>query len=385
MSDSGLVSDNNQLRVLVVRLGAMGDILHSLPAVAALRQAHPLWLIGWAVEPRWAGLLSAFQNDATGAAATVPGGRRPEMPVVDCVHLVNAKKWGRKPFSRHTWQDVARVRRELRSGHYDVCVDPQGAVRSAVIGRFAGAARMIGEDRPREWAARFFFNERVTTQGKHVIEQALEVASAVAGERLAHVHPELPRAPADERWCEDWLRVNAADRFVLLNPGAGWGAKRWPARRYGMVAGQLKTLGYKVVVNAGPAESWLVDQVVASSGCGAASVVGVSPSLGQLIAITRRAALVIAGDTGPLHLANALGRPVVGIFGPTDPARNGPFGGEFRVLRHPGSRRDHARRDQPEHGLLTISADAVFEAAAELLAAGQDRARLIREPVEGKS
>jgi heptosyltransferase-1 len=91
-------------------------------------------------------------------------------------------------------------------------------------------------------------------------------------------------------------------------------------------------------------------------------------SLEQLIALTRRAALVIAGDTGPLHLACALGRPVVGIYGPTDPSRNGPYGTRFKVLRSPESRRDHSRREQPEAGLLTIEPDDVLHAADELLA-----------------
>jgi len=102
-----------------------------------------------------------------------------------------------------------------------------------------------------------------------------------------------------------------------------------------------------------------------------ANVQMLQPTLTELIAITRRASLVIAGDTGPLHLASALGRPVVGIFGPTDPARNGPFGGNFRVLRHPESRRDHSRHEAPEAGLLTITPEAVLEAAMQLLGEGK--------------
>jgi len=243
-------------------------------------------------------------------------------------------------------------------------VDLQGAIRSAVIGRWAGAARMIGENHPRERPARWWFNERVATTGRHVIEQAIEVLGRVAHENLPIVAPLLPRDAAAEAWVESLLRGAVKPPFVLINPGAGWGAKRWPAERYGIVAKRLAALGYSVVVNAGPEEVDLAVELVAASG---GVAVPMNPTLGQLIALTRKSSLTIAGDTGPLHLACALGKPVVAIFGPTDPARNGPFGCEFRVLRHPESKRDHSRRSHPEAGLLTITPDAVIEAAAELL------------------
>jgi len=280
------------------------------------------------------------------------------------VHLVNAKLWGRRPLHPETLSDIRRLRRELREQHYDVCVDLQGAIRSAVIGRWARTARMIGEDQPRERAARWWFDERVATTGRHVIEQAIEVLDRVAGEQLPIVSPLLPRDAAAEAWVELLLHGAVKPPFVLINPGAGWGAKRWPTERYGIVAKRLAALGYGVVVNVGPEEVDLAVELVAASG-GAA--VPVNPTLGQLIALTRKSSLTIAGDTGPLHLTCALGKPVVGIFGPTDPARNGPFGCEFRVLRHPESKRDHSRRNHPEAGLLTITPEAVVEAAAELL------------------
>ena len=122
--------------------------------------------------------------------------------------------------------------------------------------------------------------------------------------------------------------------------------------------------GYRVLVNAGPGEEPIAEAIVNGTG-GAATPL--APSLENLIALTRRVALVIAGDTGPLHLACALGRPVVGIYGPTDPSRNGPFGTRFKVLRNPASRRDHSRKTEPEAGLLTIEPDAVLTAAEELL------------------
>ena len=334
----------------------MGDILHALPAITALRAAHPEWFLGWAVEPQWHDLLCAGECDKRGPRMPIRGLR---MPITDAIHIVPAKQWAHAPASMKTLRDIRRVRRELREARYDVCVDLQGAVRSAVIGSWARTSRLIGEDKPREYAARWLFSERVKTRGVHVIEQAIEVANAVASELLPAM---LPRLPADTN-----AKIEAhsiAQPFVLISPGAGWGAKRWPTERYAAVARGLHQAGYKVIVNTGPGEESITRELASLSG-DSATVLRLTIS--ELIAITRRASLAIAGDTGPLHLASALGKPVVGIFGPTDPARNGPFWGSFKVLRHPESRRDHARHAEPEAGLLTITPEAVLDAAMELL------------------
>jgi heptosyltransferase I len=343
------------LRVLIVRLGAMGDILHSIPGASALRQAHPDWTIGWAVEPRWQGLFRAGERISS---------RSEGMPLVDRLHLVPAKAWAKRPLAPETFGEIASLRRELRGAHYDVCVDLQGAVRSAVIGRFARTARVIGEDDPREAAARWFFRERILTNGRHVIEQSTEVLEAIAGDKLRDVPSLLPKDTEAAAWVCSLLRNGLRAPYVIINPGAGWGAKRWPVERYGAVARTLANHGYGVVINASPEESSLSATLVEASGGAAISA---SPSLIELIELTRRSSLTIAGDTGPLHLACALGKPVVGIFGPTDPARNGPYGCEFRVLRHPQSKRDHSRRSEPEAGLLTITPTEVADAALELL------------------
>jgi heptosyltransferase-1 len=348
-----LPEQQKQLRVLVMRLSAMGDILHALPAVTALREAHPEWYIGWAVEPQWKPLL----------AAECATSRGPAMPLVDRVHIVPARRWARALFNPVTLRDVRRVRHELQQEHYDVCVDLQGAFRSALIAKWAQAPRIIGEDAPRESIARPFFTERVKSHGVHVIVQAIEVMNAVAGDALP---VRLPWLPIDE--AAETKAAAIPTPFVLLNPGAGWGAKRWPADRYAEVATQLHHAGYTVVVNAGPGEESLAQEISALSKNTAALL---RTTIAELISITRRAALVIGGDTGPVHLASALDIPVVGIFGPTDPARNGPFGGCFRVLRHPESKRDHTRHAAPEAGLLTITSGDVIRAAMELLGGSQ--------------
>lgn len=337
----------------------MGDILHALPAVTALRLAHPGWVIDWVVEPKWRALLAA-----PGSTGRDTGKLAAAQPLVDRLYFAPTKDWRRSPLSGKTFNEIKTLRQALRTGDYDAVLDLQGAVRSAVVARMAGCRRRIGEAAPRERAANWLFTERVATHGAHVIEQDMELASAVFGDALTPVRPWLPVDPDAEAWADDLLSGAPGQPVVLVNPGAGWGAKRWPVERYAAVAQRLIELGCRVLVNAGPGEEPLADAIANQTGGAATPLQG---NLDQLIALTRRVSLVIAGDTGPLHLACALGRPVVGIYGPTDPSRNGPFGTRFKVLRSPESRRDHSRHEAPEAGLLTIQAEQVLRAAGELL------------------
>ena len=345
----------------MVRLGAMGDILHALPAVTALRQAHPAWEIGWVVEPRWRGLLAA-----PGIEVRSPGMPVPLMPIIDRLHFAPTRDWALQPIHPKTAAAIGSLRKELLASGYDAVLDLQGSIRSAAIARMAKVRRVIGEDVPREKPARWLFTERVATRGAHVIEQDIELAAAVAGDELAFTPAQLPVDPAAEAWCDHLFASTGTRPVVLINPGAGWGAKRWPVERYAKVARGLMERGFRILVNAGPNEEPMADLIVQET---SGAAIPLATSLDQLIAISRRIALCVAGDTGPLHLACALGKPVVGVFGPTDPSRNGPFGTEFRVLRSPDSKRDHSRREEPEAGLLSITPEDVLHAAAELVEA----------------
>ncbi len=337
----------------------MGDILHALPAATALRSQLPDSWIGWAIEPQWEPLLRS--------SSAVGSERGSQMPVVDVLHSVAAKHWARNPLSLSTFREIKTVRDKLRRQRYDVCLDLQGAVRSAWIARMAATERVIGEANPREPLARWLFDERVKTVGVHVIDQAREVVNVllteVAEKPLLSCQAALPVDPEAEHWFEDWMATRNFERFVVMNPGAGWGAKRWPVERYSTVALELAALGYTTIVNVGHGESQLA-AIICANNLHAFALHG---SLGQLIACTRRASLFIGGDTGPLHLAAALRIPVVGIYGPTDPVRNGPYGTTATVLRHPDSQRDHTRRSEPEAGLLTITVEQVVESAKQLL------------------
>jgi heptosyltransferase I len=343
-------------KLLIVRLGSMGDIVHTLPAVTALRRAFPEASMGWVVEERWAELLCTLPEPRSG-----PRSRR--RPLVDRLHTVNTKTWRKSLLSAQTWEQIAAGLSELRAQRYEVAVDFQGAARSALLARWSEAPVTYGAAQPRENVASMFYSRQVMVRGSHIVEQNLSLAEAIACRSLEMPTIEFPRDPDVEEKCEERQRDNVG-RFALLNPGAGWGAKQWPAERYGQVARRLAEDGVNSLINFGPGEEPLV-QAVESASEGAAQ--RITCSLTELIALTRRARLFIGGDTGPMHLAAALGIPVVAIFGPTDPARNGPFRTRSIVLRSPDSPTTHSRRARPDPGILEISADEVVASARKLL------------------
>lgn len=347
-------------RFLIVRLGAMGDVIHALPAVAALRAAQPSAHIGWVIEKRWRELLTARQY-----ASTEPGA---DQPLVNTLHLVDTKRWRKALGASSTRAEVREVLAELRAQRYEVALDFQGSLKSAVIARLGGARVRVGSRDPREAWARFFYTRTVQLQRPHVVEQALEIASHMLGTALSDQPAELPVDLRAEGWVRAELERRGLTRFAIVNPGAGWGAKQWPAERYGAVAADLSRLGIRTLVNAGPGEHELAARVTAASNSAAEAI---TCTISQLIALTRRASLFIGGDTGPMHLAAALRVPVVALFGPTDPARNGPYGTRSVVLRNPASRTSYSHADTSDAGLESISADDAIAAAYDLLGASR--------------
>jgi heptosyltransferase I len=345
-------------KLLIVRLSAMGDVIHTLPAAQALRDAFPNAMMGWLIEERWADLLCA-----PGTARRGP--RSAQRPLVDWVHTVRLREWKKSLASIQTLELIARAWNDVRSVGYDIAVDLQGAIRSAVLARWSGARVIYGTIEPRESPASLWYSRTASPRGTHVIEQNLSLAEAIVHKRLSAQQVDLPRDAQAERRIEQRLAEIGFDAFAILNPGAGWGAKQWPVERYGRVASALGAHGVRCILNYGPGEEKLAREAESASE-GAARAI--ECSISELIALTRRARLFVGGDTGPMHLAAALQVPVVAIFGPTDPARNGPFGTRSIVLRNPQSTTSHARRVQPEQGMLEIGVQVVVEAAAKLLA-----------------
>lgn len=356
-------------RILVIRMGSMGDVIHALPAVAALRSMFPGAEVGWVIEERWAELLC------------LPGGqpRSPEMPLVDRIHIVNTRPWRKQILSGRTWTDILAARSGLRQAEYDVALDFQGAWKSAVAALASGAPIRLGFRHPREQGAAMFYTRKTTAEGAHVVEQNLALLAGLipAGEeaqaaaRLSALRrsppaSQLPQDDRQEAWADRELARHGflTHDFALLNPGAGWGAKCWPAESYGEVARGLAKMGLPSFVNFGPNEDALA-QAVVKAGNGAA--VAVSFSLSLLTALMRRARIFVGGDTGPMHLAAALRVPVVGVFGPTDPARNGPYATPAIVVRSSGSVTNHSRRAKPDDAMLSISPAEVLAAAQTLM------------------
>jgi heptosyltransferase-1 len=328
-------------------VGALGDVLHALPAAAALRAARPDWTIDWVVDPRWAPLLV---NDE-GRGETV-----------NHIQLAETKLWTQSPLSWKTLRSVATLRRQLRAKRYDVVVDVQGTMRSAVIGRFARAREFAGYEDPREAAAAHLYRSTRRRIGTHVVEQNAALLGAASGVALDPAPVRLPHTA----WADEWATELVADRKIcVLTASAGWGAKQWPAERYGALANEIRAMGFTPLVNAPRKDDAVAASVVAASQGAAEMVVC---NVAGLIALMRKTSLLVGGDSGPTHLAAALGVPLVALYGPTDPARNGPWGsGPMRVLRGAGSVTSHKRVAEIDAGLARIAVDEVVDSLRSLL------------------
>jgi heptosyltransferase-1 len=278
------------------------------------------------------------------------------------VHLAETKLWSKAPASPTTLRSIFELRRELRSEGFELAVDMQGTLRSAVIGRMSGSGQLAGYADPREALAAKFYGRPLERKGRHVMEQGAALLGEACGVALEAGGVELPH----EGWADAWAGEEVGGRrSCLVAAGAGWPAKCWAVEKYGALAVELKAMGFDVVVNASRKEDALAAAVVAASG-GAARVVVCNVT--GLIALTRRMTLMVGGDSGPTHLAAALGVPLVALFGPTDPERNGPRGpGKVVVLRDSASVTSYKRTSAEDPGLARISVGAVVEAVQGLL------------------
>ena len=283
-------------RVLIVRLGSLGDVIHAIPAAAALRRRHPNAQIDWLVDPVYVPLLAMVK-------------------AVDRPIPLDPRRARRALLST-----VARLRRE----RYDAAVDLQGLLKSAVLARAAGARRTIGMPRAhlREPGARMLYTETADPgAAAHVIEKNLAVMAALGvTERAIEFPLELwPSAVADAT-----VRQFGADGYVLINPGAAWPNKRWPPVRFAALAEAIRNrVGLRSLVVFGPGEREIGEAIVAESN--GAATLAPPTAITDLFALARRARLLVSGDTGPLHIGGAVGTPIVALFGPTSAERNGPW------------------------------------------------------------
>lgn len=332
------------MNILIVRLGALGDIVHAIPAAAALRQAYPDARIDWVVDEKHHGILQLVEG-------------------IDRLVLL------RRPALRGWTEAIA----QLRAVRYDVALDFQGLMKSAVLARASGAARVLGFSiwHLREKGARPFYSESIDTspgrEGEvlHVVRKNLQLVGALGIGQPAITFP-FRRVPSAAR---DAVVADAAGRpLALLNPGAAWPNKRWHTDRFGEVAAFLHEVrGMAPVVLWGPGEEVLAERVIESSG----GVARMAPPTGlaDLLELAREAALMVSGDTGPLHIAAAVGTPVVSIFGPTDPARNGPWSADDVAVSRYGTCGCHYDRKctQDEWCLTTVPVVEVTAAIQQRL------------------
>ncbi|MGC1618613.1 MAG: glycosyltransferase family 9 protein [Candidatus Acidiferrum sp.] len=325
-------------RFLVLRLGSLGDIVHTFPAVSALRESFPKAEIIWLTHPRW-----KFLVESSGLASQV---------------------WATETRSIHS---LRKIIDDLRNFHWDAAIDYQGLWKSAGLAYFGGIKRRIGfsSETIREFGVPILYTDRVRCTTTHIADQNGEL-SLRAGASNPVAPFILQISQEAQREVHDFLQKFGLDRYIVLSPGGGWRSKCWPPERFAELSKMIRdSLGIRCVVNHGPGED---DLALAIRDCsGDADSVPYNGELGPLMALLRNAACIVGGDTGPLHLAIALGTPAVALFGPTDPARNGPYRTDDIVLRVPGAVRTHSRVDQVHPSMLQIQLNEVFDAVRRRL------------------
>lgn len=338
------------MRILIVRTSALGDVVHALPVLTALRRHLPRARIAWVVEEAMAPVLAGH-------------------PGLDELISVRLRHWGKAPFSRRTVRELGAFLAALDRFSPDVTLDLMGNHKAGVISALTLSDRRIGAARRsrREPSSAVWISEPVAPRGMHAVDRMLSLLDGLG----------LPAEPAD--FGPDQIfrgEIPSAAReifaahpepFVLIHPGAGWPNKIYPPERWGEVARRLReATGLPTLVALARGEETLARAVEASSGGTARAVA--APDLPTLAALLRRARMVLGGDSGPTHLAQALGTPILMVMGPTDPERNGPYGAPERaVWRLLPCSFCHRRFGETKACLLEIPADRVAARAAELL------------------
>ncbi|HEY3067722.1 MAG TPA: glycosyltransferase family 9 protein [Methylomirabilota bacterium] len=316
------------MRVAIVRLTSLGDVVHTLPLARALHDDPRVSRLAWIVEEREQALLV-------------------DNPAVDEVIVAPTRRWRRQLRTARGARSVARefraLRERLRDLHLDVAVEVQGFLKSTLFTVLTRAPIRIGFG----WRhVRDRFSSAFTTHwvtpppaAAHIVEQNMALLDPLGVEDRRIAFP-LPVAPAAEALAAQRLRALgiAEHRFLAMLPATRGPAKQWPAGCYREAARQLaEKAGMSVLLLGGPGEEPLLRTV--ATGLEASSVLALAPEpIAELTAYLRRARVVLGNDTGPLHLAAAVGVPAVGLYGPTRGERNGPYGAASRFIQSPTRR-----------------------------------------------
>jgi lipopolysaccharide heptosyltransferase I len=314
-----------ELKIAIVKLSSLGDVIHALPVARALRAAHPRARLTWIVEAREYAILR-------------------DHPDLDAVVPVDTRGWRRRIYraagAREVWGKLGRLRQRIRAARFDVTLDLQGLIKSGLLTAYTGAPLRLGfsAGHCRERLNCLFTNRRVTPppEAVHVVEQYLALLAPL-GVKPGPPEFHVPLRDAAERRMEDFLGeqgVKRSDMLVAINPGAGRPDKRWPVAHLTALAARLATEhGARLLLLWGPDEVHMARQI--RDGLSVRAILAPPTDLGELAALLRRSSLLVANDTGPLHLAAALGTPCLGLYGPTRATRNGPYGARCRGLQSP--------------------------------------------------
>ncbi len=337
------------MRILIVKLSSIGDVVHAMPAAAALRRSFPHARLVWAVERIAAPLLIGS-------------------PILDDVVVLDTRAYRRALGRPGTWRTMLDVVRRMRGPAPDVAIDFQGLWKSAVVSCLSGAQRRIGfaAENLREPGSRFGYTDRIAVDNRaHVIDNNLALARAAGADRPDTYEFPFPNLDAEADRVRTALDRHGIGRFAIVNPGGGWITKLWPPDAYARLADRLwDRHGLRSVVTVGPGEDALAEAIVSRT----RHATAIPTDLREFVALARRAELFVGGDTGPLHLAAACGTPIVGIYGPTAPERNGPFDPADRTVgRDIPCRIDCHRRTCGNHICMDIPVEAVARAVAERL------------------
>jgi heptosyltransferase-1 len=350
-------------RILLVRTSSLGDVVHALPVLSALRRHLPQARIGWVVEEAFAPVLAGLAD-------------------LDEILVVRLRRWGRQPLAGRNLAEAFAFLRALRRFAPDIVIDLMGNHKAAVIAALSLCRRRIGLDRHarREPGSAIWLSEQIPARGTHAVDRGLALLDALGlpaepadfgGEKLFRAAPAAGVPPAAGEGRAAPVPSAAVAPFALLHPGAGWGNKIYPARWWGQALRHLHAAtGLRTLVAAAPGEENLAAEA-AEAGGSAACAIAPAPDLPALAALLRRAALMLGGDTGPTHLAHALGTPVLMVMGPTDPERHGPYGAPERaIFRRLPCSFCHRRFGESKACLLEILPERLAARAAALIGAG---------------
>ena len=340
----------DQQKLLIVKLGSLGDIIHTIPAQQRLAQHFPQAQIHWLTEPPYDTLLD-------------------HIPGISRVWLADTKKWRRNISSL---PESIHLIRALRQHYFDAALDFQGLVKSALLAKLSGAERVIGfvAHQSREPASRYFYSETVVGDDgsrPHAVEINLQLARSLGCSKNG-ANPLIPLEISSEAfdYVDGQLSKNNIAKPILVNPGAGWVTKLWPLKNYAQLLLRIhQELGHGIVLTYGPGEEDLVQEIQAVT---APHPIAAFPTTFlQLAALCRRSRLLIAGDTGPLHLAVALGTPTVAILGPTSPWRNGPFNEKDPIIKRYLFCSNSYKRTCNQFICMEIPVQEVFDAVTRRL------------------